>query len=92
MRAQYRTGASRSWPAPGRATVPGRAERDPGSLARGLLVNVFLRDISERRRAEEASRQLAAIVESSDDAIISKDLNALSQLEPGSGAALWLHA
>jgi PAS domain S-box-containing protein len=35
----------------------------------------YLRDISERRRSEAASRHLAAIVESSDDAIVSKDLN-----------------
>jgi PAS domain S-box-containing protein len=33
------------------------------------------RDITERRRAEEKLLQVAAIVENSDDAIISKDLN-----------------
>ncbi|MDT8069397.1 MAG: PAS domain S-box protein [Terriglobia bacterium] len=33
------------------------------------------RDISERRRTEETQMRLAAIVESSDDAIISKDLD-----------------
>jgi PAS domain S-box-containing protein len=33
------------------------------------------RDISGRHRAERAGRRLAAIVESSDDAIVSKDLN-----------------
>ena len=40
----------------------------------GRLSTAFIRDISERERGEIAARQLAAIVESSDDAIISKDL------------------
>jgi PAS domain S-box-containing protein len=36
---------------------------------------VYLQDITERRRAEDASFHLTAIVQSSDDAIVSKDLN-----------------
>jgi two-component system, chemotaxis family, CheB/CheR fusion protein len=39
------------------------------------IFTAYLRDITQRRRGEEASRHLAAIVESSDDAIISTDLH-----------------
>ncbi len=35
----------------------------------------YIRDLTERRRSEEAQRQLALIVESSEDAILSKDGN-----------------
>ena len=38
-------------------------------------LTVYLREITERKRAELTSRLLASIVESSDDAIISKDLD-----------------
>ena len=37
----------------------------------------LVRDITERKRAEEAARQLASIVESSDDAIVGKDLDGI---------------
>jgi PAS domain S-box-containing protein len=45
--------------------------------ASGALVGAvnMLIDMSEQQRAEQASHRLAAIVETSDDAIISKDLN-----------------
>jgi two-component system, chemotaxis family, CheB/CheR fusion protein len=39
------------------------------------LFTAYLRDITERKRNEEARSHLAAIVKSSDDAIVSKDLN-----------------
>src|SRR6185503_19110244 len=40
-------------------------------------LTVYLREITERKRAERTSRLLASIVESSDDAIISKYLNGI---------------
>ena len=45
--------------------------------ASGVLIGAvnMLLDISERKLGEQAARHLAAIVESSDDAIVSKDLN-----------------
>lgn len=39
----------------------------------------FTRDMTERNRADAAHRQLAAIVESSDDAIVGKSLNGVIQ-------------
>jgi PAS domain S-box-containing protein len=40
-------------------------------------LSVIARDITDRDRTERAARRLAAIVESSDDAIASKDLNGI---------------
>jgi PAS domain-containing protein len=37
----------------------------------------FLTDVTAQQRAETAARRLAAIVESSEDAIVSKDLNSV---------------
>jgi PAS domain S-box-containing protein len=52
---------------------------DPIRDNNGTIVGVanFFHDISERKRAEEAQQQLAAIVESSDDGIVSQDLNGI---------------
>src|SRR5262245_50948769 len=47
--------------------------------AQGRVLGVVLifRDVAERRRAESSTRLLASIVESSDDAIIGKDVNGI---------------
>jgi two-component system, chemotaxis family, CheB/CheR fusion protein len=57
--------------------VPFMAFPTPFHDASGVLVGAVnvLVDISEHQRAERVARRLASIVESSDDAIISKDLN-----------------
>ena len=50
---------------------------DPEYDAHGRLTGFIgsLLDVSDRRHADHATKQLAAIVECSDDAIVSKDLN-----------------
>jgi len=52
---------------------------EPVFNASGKIIGAvnMLVDITERKQWEEALRRLAAIVESSDDAIISKDLNGI---------------
>jgi two-component system CheB/CheR fusion protein len=59
--------------------VPFMAYPTPFYDDAGILIGAvnMLVDMSEHQRAERASRHLSAIVESSDDAIISKDLNGL---------------
>jgi len=47
----------------------------PIETAEGILVTSAIRDITERKSAEESRLRLASIVESSDDAIISKNLD-----------------
>jgi PAS domain S-box-containing protein len=50
-------------------------ERDPSGNIRSVLESN--RDITEAKRAAETQSRLAAIVESSDDAIVSKDLSGI---------------
>jgi two-component system, chemotaxis family, CheB/CheR fusion protein len=59
--------------------VPFMAFPTPFYDRSGALVGALhvLVDISEHQRAERVARRLAAIVESSDDAIVSKDLNGI---------------
>lgn len=45
----------------------------------GTVVHTFVRDISERRQAEEATVRLAAVIEGSFDAIITEDLTGAVQ-------------
>ena len=47
----------------------------PLETAGGVLVSSTIRDVTERRKAEEQRFQLAAIVDSSDDAIIGNSLD-----------------
>lgn len=59
--------------------VPFLAFPSPLRNSSGVLVGAInmLVDISERKHGEEIGQRLASIVESSDDAIISKDLNGI---------------
>jgi PAS domain S-box-containing protein len=61
-------------------------------VALGFLIaatSIVFRDITERLRAEEALERLAAIVESSDDAILSKSLDGIIQSWNGGAERLY---
>jgi len=75
-RVRHKDGAWRHWLA--RATVL----RDGGGKPSRWVGAV--KDITERRQAEEALRRMAAIIESSDDAVISETLSgAIASWNPG---------
>src|SRR5262249_32325804 len=61
--------------------------REPGGPALGVVL-VF-RDVSERKRAEEDQAFLAAIVESSNDAIVSKPLEGVIRTWTGGAERLF---
>jgi len=54
---------------------PAEVSLSPIETEQGMLVASAIRDITERKLVEEAQLRLAAIVESSEDAIISKSLD-----------------
>jgi PAS domain S-box-containing protein len=64
---------------PDGTVIPFAPYPTPMFSASGELIGAvnMLLDLRERRRAEEAAQHLASIVESSDDAIVSKDLNGI---------------
>lgn len=65
------------FPATGRRTVLLDARRLSREGYPGYMILLALQDITERKKAEAAKIALAAIVESSDDAIISIDLDGI---------------
>jgi PAS domain-containing protein len=56
---------------------PIEVSRSPRQTESGLLVSSAIRDISERKKSEQQRASLAALVESSDDAIIGKSLEGI---------------
>ena len=57
--------------------IPVEISLSPIQMADGLSIIVVIRDITERKKDQDAKAMLLALVESSDEAIIGKDLNGI---------------
>ena len=65
------------WPGAGRRTMSLQARPFAFSGRSPNMVLLSLHDITSRKKAEATNRRLAAIVESSDDAILTNDINGI---------------
>src|SRR5262249_47916492 len=57
--------------------IPIEIRLNPVSTADGVFALAVIIDVTERRRAEEATRNLATVIDSSDDAVIGNDLDGI---------------
>jgi two-component system NtrC family sensor kinase len=54
-----------------------RARGEFDSVGRLLRIKGLTRDVTDRKQSEQIAQRLVSVVESSEDAIISKDLNGI---------------